>query len=333
MKRKVVETVYQGSVSCQGHSKKNLTSCKKKAYYAQGKNYFCGSHSDKNKRTLLSKDPEASNKKIKSNNDHQETVKRLAQECKERGQRGTVQCQKMKRMQSPVQIEGVMNVFPNNKHQNRSDGFGCCSLSPMRLGPVNHQQEGLAPAKNIENYHQFNKVFPPEYDSKTDKVLDIFYKRQREAYEDTTPHRHKFSSDELKKMVAEKSIVHKNAPLFSVHKDKQGKERRFGYVESRYFYCSAYESLAKQSLDFAKLNDLLKDGYSLCICGFDAYPVTEDLYVHYCDSTRPFGHELVLYSLLTIQDPLQYPWRVYRAKHEQVYADIPMNLFVEAKKE
>jgi hypothetical protein len=328
MKRKILEdtTIYHGTMTCQGIVKKDGSACTYKAYYRQGKQILCGVHSTKNNRKELPKDPEAQSKKTKVNDDHQESVKRHARLRQEKGEKGSIICQKMKRMKNPTLIEGVMNVFPNNRHQNREDGFGCCSLSPMRLGPVLHQQKTLPPAKNIENYHQFNKVFPPEYDTKEDKVLDIFYKRQKEAYEDETPHRHKFSSQELKQMVADRLITHKNAPLFSIHQDKYGKEHRFSYVQSRYFYCCAYEKLAKKSPDFAKLLTFVNDGYAIAICGFDAYPVTHDVYTHYCDDTRPFGHELVLYSLLTIKDPVDYPWHVYRSKHEETYQDIPADL-------
>jgi hypothetical protein len=328
MKRKTVdsETTYYGAVPCEGIVKKSGGGCVNKAYYRQGKKVYCGVHSSKDTRKELPKDPEAQNKKVKVNEDNQESVKRRAALRKEKGEKGTIICQKLKMMQNPAMIEGVLNVFPNNKHQNRTDGFGCSSLSPMRLGPVIHQQATLPVAKNIENYHQFNKVFPPEYDAKEDKILDVFYTRQREAYEDNVPHRHKFSSKQLKQMVAGGTIVHKNAPLFSVHQDKNGKEHRFSYVESRYFYCCAYEKLAKKSPDFAKLQTFIDDGFSLAICGFDAYPVTQDLYTHYCDAIRPFGHELVLYSLLTIKNPEEYPWHVFRKEHKGVYEDIPDDL-------
>jgi NAD-dependent dihydropyrimidine dehydrogenase PreA subunit len=50
--------------------------------------------------------------------------------------------------------------------------------------------------------------------------------------------------------------------------------------------------------------------------------VTKDIYVHYCDSKKAFGHELVLYSLLTITDEKDYPWNMYRVNNEKLYDNI-----------
>jgi hypothetical protein len=58
-------------------------------------------------------------------------------------------------MKNPEHIEGFLKVFPNYKHQNRQDGFGCMKLSPKYLGPVDHGQPDLPPALNIENFHQY----------------------------------------------------------------------------------------------------------------------------------------------------------------------------------
>ena len=59
-------------------------------------------------------------------------------------------------MKPPEHIDGYLKVFPNFKHQNRKDGFGCASLSPKALGPVS---DGSRHAKNIENFHQGAKIF------------------------------------------------------------------------------------------------------------------------------------------------------------------------------
>ena len=43
----------------------------------------------------------------------------------------------------------------------------------------------------------------------------------------------------------------------------------------------------------------------------------------YCDSHYPFGHELVLYCLLTIDDSKEYPWNRYILKSKgSIYKDI-----------
>jgi hypothetical protein len=90
-------------------------------------------------------------------------------------------------------------------------------------------------------------------------------------------------------------------------------------VQSRYFYCCAYEVLAKQSKDFTTLVKLLDEGHNITICGYDAYPVTKNIYEHYCDPTKPFGHEMVLYALLT-RDPC--PWHLYKELHPEIYENM-----------
>jgi hypothetical protein len=116
--------------------------------------------------------------------------------------------------------------------------------------------------------------------------------------------------------------ANRNQPLYSIHLSLTSDERRFTYVESRYFYCTAYESLAKETADFGTLKKKLEEGTNLMICGYDAYEVTEDLYTHYCEAKRAFGHELVLYTLLTVEDPFHYPWHRYRREHPERYENI-----------
>ncbi len=48
--------------------------------------------------------------------------------------------------------------------------------------------------------------------------------------------------------------------------------------------------------------------YNSQICGYDGYHVNKSIEEHYRDVSCPFGHELVLYSLLTTD---KYPWTKY----------------------
>jgi hypothetical protein len=67
---------------------------------------------------------------------------------------------------------------------------------------------------------------------------------------------------------------------------------------------------------------MLAQGKNLMICGYDAYAVTLPLYVHYHDTNRPFGHELVLYALLTTPADEELPWDRYRRENPEVYENI-----------
>jgi hypothetical protein len=74
-----------------------------------------------------------------------------------------------------------------------------------------------------------------------------------------------------------------------------------------------------QTQDFAILKQLIRDGHNLCICGFDAYPPKYDLYTHYVDASRPFGHELVLYTLLVVENKKDYPWNIFYEANWSLY--------------
>lgn len=80
-----------------------------------------------------------------------------------------------------------------------------------------------------------------------------------------------------------------------------------------------YEKGAPETKEFKSLQNKIKDGENLQIIGYDAYPITHSLQEHYEDETRPFGHELVLFSLLVLDDPKEYPWNVFYQKNIHIY--------------
>ena len=79
----------------------------------------------------------------------------------------------------------------------------------------------------------------------------------------------------------------RNIPDYFVWIDKQGKEHRLGYIESRQFYCNFYERLVINSPEFLHLKNLVSDGYSLQICGPDAYPMDDSAVTE--NKSRDFG--------------------------------------------
>ncbi len=130
---------------------------------------------------------------------------------------------------------------------------------------------------------------------------ELYVKNRLAFYLDPVPHRHKYVGTE----------TNKNIPKFFVWRDKEGKEHRLTYVESRQFYCNFYERLAPLQDDFKKLVQMLDNGTNLQIIGYDAFPLTGTLEEAYLDPSKPFGHELCLYALLTAK-PEEYPWRKYK---------------------
>jgi hypothetical protein len=315
---------FYGQVACQGVFKRGGR-CTNKAYWrCAGTNYYCGVHSGGRRasRTQLAKDPHATERRDQTHARWKRAALVAAERNRALGIRGDVRCGKMAMMRAPLPDDGYLMVFPNRRHQQRKDGFGCSELSPMSLGPVDaHHQRGLPPALTIENYHQFNKVFPNEVDADGGDPLPVFFAKQLEAYRDPEPHRHKYPRAELQRMADAdgNGTQNPNAPLYSYHLDDEGRAHRYSYVESRMFYCVWMERLAKRTVAFARLRAMRDDGYNLQLMGYDGYAVTRPVDEHFADASRPFGHELVIYCLLTVDDPAHYPWTRYYWAHRDRY--------------
>ena len=147
------DKIYYGQANCQ-HGGKKI--CPNKAYYQSERLFLCGIHSRALKRILL---PKISQKLKSKNKDRKlkkdtEEIEKAAKYNKQKGLKGQVILTKLRMMKSVEDKEGFLKIFPNYKHRNRKDGFGCCSLSPMSLGPVDHGQPNLPQSQNLENFHQ-----------------------------------------------------------------------------------------------------------------------------------------------------------------------------------
>jgi hypothetical protein len=236
-----------------------------------------------------------------------EDVHMAAKQNQAVGKRGTVCCAKLpwgaRRTKRPT---GFISVFPNYWHGNRQDGVGCPSLSPMSLGPIDHQQPGLLPSVNLENFYQGNKVYTWEVDDQQNPTA-TFWQIQAQMYADTQPHRHKIGTKRGDK------------PLYSAWKDASDQLHKLNYVASRELYCHYYQQLVKDKIDYRILATLVDCGYNLCIWGYDAQCMTvpagqtntQSVERCYLDTNKPFGHETVIYALLTLSDPAVYPWRKF----------------------
>ncbi len=319
----LMTNVYYGELPCEGHVKSTGKPCVNHAYYcdANGK-HLCGVHSKKEARTELPKNPNKKQIEEMEEMHRKEKQEQMAQENRMNGRKGDVIVTKMHMMKSPVYVSGYVNVFPNFKHQNRKDGFGCARLSPKSLGPVEHGMPGIPPAGTIENYHQFAKFWEFELDEQGQ--IKEEYKQQRiAAYANGEPMRHKYDRKTIEESNKKSNInTNINIPLFSAYYDSNGVEHRYTYLQCRYFYCHFYELLAMKEPDFVKLMQMRQDGYNLNICGFDGYSVNSSLQEHFMDTTRPFGHELVLYTLLTEENPANFPWNVFYEENRGIYEGV-----------
>lgn len=251
---------------------------------------------------------------------HTTHIEDIAENNKNNNILGKVLVSKLKMMQKPELIKGYINVYPNYKHQNRTDGFGCSMLSPKSLGPIEHNMSNLPTAKNLENYHQFAKFWEFELDFLENGEFEIkseYLQKRIDAYLDPTPYRHKYNKKELLKYG--KNI---NVPKFSIYYDKDCNIKTYNYLECRYFYCKFYQELASKETDFKYLQDKIKNGYNLNIVGYDGYNPTNNLMEMYSDTSKPFGHEMVLYTMLVEDDTNKYPWNIYYKDNYEIYKNV-----------
>lgn len=203
---------------------------------------------------------------------------------------GNIIVSKMRMMRKPELISGYMNIYPNY---------------------------------NLENFHQTAKIWSFELDDKGNILPEIQAMRITD-YRSDIPRRHKYDRKVLQQ------YGNANVPLFSVYYDDDGYERRYQYLEARYFYCYFYNILARLTQAWIKLVDLHNKGYNLNIVGYDGYPIQipknsslqEILWNCYNDTTRPFGHELVLYTMLMLEN--DFPWERYRREHPELYLGFSM---------
>jgi hypothetical protein len=318
------EEYFHGEQPC-GATYKQGAPCRNHAYFRAETDddpplLLCGVHAKQAECAALPKRSAADKRRQASERQQTEQadIERARSENVRAGRRGSVTLTRMFRMRAVPALPGRTKVFPNYRHQNRSDGIGCASLSPMSLGPVEHGQPDLPPASCVENFHQGSKCFREEVD-RHGAPLELFYENRLRFYEDDVPHRHKYKG----------MGANKNVPLYFVWVGEDGAEHRLGYVESRQFYCTFYERLARETEDYARLERLLDEGYDLQLCGYDAHDVSvlpgDDPLVAaeraYLDATKPFGHERVLYAMLTCPRgrEAELPWRrhVTLARHLQ----------------
>jgi len=190
------------------------------------------------------------------------------------------------------------------------------NLSPMILGPYTYycteveikegKQEPTIQVYNLENLWQFSKIWSTsemdlsyfkkhgiEFDAKNDEHLShvkpsaLFYKNRLKGWKDKKAHR--FAPQA--KLITNGN---RHVPLCSWWRGKC-----YRYIESRKsVYCPIYEQLARKTSAWKELQALSEKGNVLVI-GFDGYEVG-DKSLSDCmeNGRRPFGHELVLVSML-----------------------------------
>ena len=283
-----------GEIKCQAIYKsgeKKGKQCTNGAYYSSQEQYYCGTHSKKDNRVKLEKVS-----KNQANNLKEKQREKMFIDAKNhRSSKGQVTLNLFRSMyRKPDIVTGWINVYPNYKTGWQGIGLVLPELSPMSLGPIHHNQKGLPPALLLENFHQGSKRFKNESEKE-------FEENRYKYFTDTEPHRHKYKGDD--------EGGNPNSPLYFVWND-----HKLDYIQSRQFYCNYYERLASKTEGFKLLKTLYNEGYHLKICGPDAYNIErdEDIESEYLNPRYPFGHERVLYTMLTMDDVNNYPWRKHK---------------------
>lgn len=319
--------IYYGENRCCQTIKSTGKECTYGGYFEYQGKIYCGVHSSHfSERKKLPKNPNK-DQYIKEMVDMRNIkINEMSQINLKNNRKGDVIVTKLKMMKKPELIDGYLAVFPNYKDQNKKEGFGCASLSPKSLGPVPYFCDILPTAYNLENFHQISKIYKQDILNFDESKIKQFLVKQNNKYVvnlkidldvikkgflDKTPYRHKYTIKEI--------------PFFTLFYDSKCQEHRFSYVQSRYFYCKWYEILTKNNKDLLYLKKQREEGVNLQIIGYDGYDVKgKDLYECYLDTSKPFGHELVLYTLLT-ENPEDtksvYPWDKYAKLNPELYKD------------
>jgi hypothetical protein len=214
---------------------------------------------NKNKKLKVGDDPEKATQLKQALKDHEVTVKAAQKENKKDKIPGKIRANKL-----PHRLDKSIK----DKSWPKADGYkniGVCSgspgifkeLSPMKLGPIKHDEAGLPAAKNLENLWQYSKVFSGDVDAKGN-ILPSWFARRKQGFSDPKPHRRA------------KKLSPGEKTLYSYWKGE-----KLDYMEARRkIYCPLYAEYVVKTAAWTKLKEIMNDGYNIQILGYDGYDYT-----------------------------------------------------------
>lgn len=272
--------------------------------------YVCGVHNFKKKGVPLPRDPDRKTKLIIGKEDKIKAINITAEDNRAMGKRGNVIVVKKLMFGKSEIPNDYFIVEPNKNAKSTNESkLAMPQLSPMTLGPFTcgHDDDRIT-SQTIEGFHQGNKLFWCEIDECDDmnELISLWDERRRYHYMLEIPQRHKLGKTKAEHMKIAKMGKRDNANICaaSLIELPDGKLVKYSYVQTRHFYFRYYANLARQTDEFKKLKKLLDQGYNMAICGFDGYNITKTLKEHFYDETKPFGHEIALYTLLVAEESL-----------------------------
>ena len=258
-------------------------------------NYLCRVHS---KKISTSDIPKQELTMMRRNYQNMRYQKYKSTLIFDENESGKVKVNKLRMRKWVSYQNGYLMIFPNYRHGNRKDGIGMPELSPMNLGPIKHNFSDInnGICQNLENLWQGLKVYKQEMINDKEINFTAFNDNLRMMFRSNKGFRHKYTR--------------KDKPLFMYWKNTKGKVFHLGYVESRQIYCRYYHDLAIKTKEYQKLVKMLSIGINITITGYDASnEESPSVNTAYLDSSRPFGHEMMLYTMLTTSKK-KYPWLI-----------------------
>lgn len=134
----------------------------------------------------------------------------------------------------------------------------------------------------------------------THETWAAFDEAQALWFRDEVPHRHKHR------------LAEGEAPPKWIWRDPATeKHHELGWIESRQMYCNFYERLVRAQPEWARLLKLVQGGTNVLLCGYDAVEMASPLEA-YLSTAASFGHERVLFTMLTEEDEARWPWRLHK---------------------
>lgn len=245
------------------------------------------------------------------------SVKELRALCKERGIRGYSKLRKAELLdllfsgetsvpedenirvaKLPHRMSGEphprFEEFLNFNVTSSSKDF-CRELSPMFLGPVEHNEldrEGvpLPVCKRFENFWQGCKVFECDLeeiceveDLDISMLKDSYFERKRDIFNEDRGHRRALKFAGLP-----------NSKTICSYYDG----RFVKYLPARReIYIPGYMELARQTEAYDILSKVYNSGQKIVLLDYDGYEF-EDIYKVMKNSSKPMGHGHVLYMML-----------------------------------
>ena len=292
---------FDGEQTCNKHS------CSRKAHFGV---YYCRAHTPTSGTPL----PKRPRRPLGA----QTAVKYAAQLWSiERGRYynhkmgvpGIVLCARLIPHRTPKSMPLTLDVIVDDTPCGRTNGITCKELAPKYLGPIiTHigkqlrgsviTNNGKHLAHNLVNFYHGLQCYPSEIDSQTQQLLPIFFTHRDELWTDPVGQDYK--------------LTLRGAVQCCIWEDDTGVIHKLTPVEARQFYCTFYERLVKVHPEFIRLEQLRTDGTNIILRGLHGRPIHNScIETAYLNPDEPFGHELILYHMLTTPNPTDYIWRKY----------------------